>query len=357
MNRFGLLVTGLILSWATHSLLACCPVAPSGSAVVNADQTVLMIWNAKSQTQHFIRQASLKSDSNDVGFIVPSPTQPTLAESDNLVFANLREITKPEIIYRDVSQGMSCGCGSKDVKSARAPEASKSAVEVVEQRRVAGYDATVLRADTGEALTAWLRENQYEYSEAVSAWAKPYIEKKWFFTALKIAPKQANASTGTNFLESPALRISFTTERPLFPYREPKSDAQTAKLEKPHRDLAIFFIADQRYQGQLGPQETWTGETVWANELKSGQIESLLMQLKLPANSMPDKPWLTEFADRWPYDKAQSDLLFDVAKTQTAIARPQQIIYREASAMPRDVTVYALAALIFWPVHRRKRER
>jgi hypothetical protein len=50
---------------------ACCPVPPSGKPVVNADQTVIMIWDAATKTQHFIRQASFKSAADDFGFLVP----------------------------------------------------------------------------------------------------------------------------------------------------------------------------------------------------------------------------------------------------------------------------------------------
>lgn len=53
---------------------ACCPVAALGQPVVNADQTVIILWDAAKQTQHFIRKASFKTGANDFGFIVPSPT-------------------------------------------------------------------------------------------------------------------------------------------------------------------------------------------------------------------------------------------------------------------------------------------
>ena len=70
--------TCLALSLAVASLLAsrsgaCCPAFPPGKRVVNADQTVIIIWDAASKTEHFIRQASFKSEADDFGFIVPTP--------------------------------------------------------------------------------------------------------------------------------------------------------------------------------------------------------------------------------------------------------------------------------------------
>ena len=34
---------------------ACCPVFALGKPVVNADQTVVILWDAATQTQHFVR--------------------------------------------------------------------------------------------------------------------------------------------------------------------------------------------------------------------------------------------------------------------------------------------------------------
>ena len=65
---------------------ACCPAPPSGRPVVNADKTVILIWDAATKTQHFIRQASFKSEADDFGFLVPTPTQPELNESGNAAF-------------------------------------------------------------------------------------------------------------------------------------------------------------------------------------------------------------------------------------------------------------------------------
>src|ERR1700682_5066336 len=75
---------------------ACCPAPPSGKPVVNADQTVILIWDAATKTQHFIRKASFKSDADDFGFLVPTPSQPELNESGNDAFPYLLKLTEPE---------------------------------------------------------------------------------------------------------------------------------------------------------------------------------------------------------------------------------------------------------------------
>lgn len=57
---------------------ACSPVSFARMPVVNVDQSVIIIWNASEKKQHFIRKASFKSEADNLGFLVPSPTQPEL---------------------------------------------------------------------------------------------------------------------------------------------------------------------------------------------------------------------------------------------------------------------------------------
>src|SRR5436309_8226619 len=75
---------------------ACCPAPPSGKPVVNADQTVILLWDAATKTQHFIRKASFQSEADDFGFLVPTPSLPELEESTNEAFAFLLNLTEPE---------------------------------------------------------------------------------------------------------------------------------------------------------------------------------------------------------------------------------------------------------------------
>lgn len=295
------LALSLGLAYSVPALWACCAVSGSGASVVNADQTVLMIWNPETKLQHFIRQASFKSDANDVGFLVPSPAKPELAESSNKAFETLKKYTAPP---PNKSRGRALG------------GAESNSVQVIEQKRVAGYDATVLQADTAVALVEWLKNNNYSYSPAVADWAKPYIEQKWFFTALKVAPKE-KAKQKISTLQSPALRISFTTEKPLFPYREPITTEANKSLEIDSRVLRVFFLADQRYAGKLADQTAWTGETMWSNKLSPAQVKQLMTELKLPLKDAPANAWLTEFVDHWEYNVAKSDLYFSPAKDKS----------------------------------------
>jgi Uncharacterized protein conserved in bacteria (DUF2330) len=344
--RIGLVISVLAfcvwLSQPSDSARGCCPAPPMGKPVVNADQTVIIIWDAANRMQHFIRQASFKSDADDFGFIVPSPSEPELDESGNAAFPMLLKLTEPEVVEKKGGGGggIGCGCSMAPDKASRGDMAEPQ-VKVLQDKLVAGFHAKVLEAKSATALVDWLKENGYAYSAEIEAWAKPYVDQGWKFTALKVAKdKDAKDKSVT----AGALRISFKTDRPLFPYREPEYKSATDALGAKSRLLRIYFIADARYDGELTKENAWTGKVAWAGKVKAADRKLMLEHLKLPDTTGPADWWLTEFEDAWPYKVAPADVYFSRSANQDAVKR--EPITRWVSApYPTDGTSYAFIAI------------
>ncbi|MFN7342292.1 MAG: hypothetical protein ACK5TA_03035, partial [bacterium] len=110
-------------------------------------------------------------------------------------------------------------------------------------------------------------------------------------------------------IKASALRITFRTERPLFPYREPESTTAKSNLDVSSRLLRIYFIAETRYLAQIDGGKKWSGNAVWADDITRHK-SSLLKSLKLPESTGPKTWWLTEFEDNWRYEKAAGDVYF-----------------------------------------------
>jgi hypothetical protein len=345
-------ILGLLFG-AAGPVPACCPLGLSGKPVVNADQTVVILWDAARKTQHFIRKASFQSAADDFAFLVPTPTKPELKESGNSAFPYLQKLTEPEI--KRVARphgGMGCGCGEKTVDNAPAGLA-KAEVSIVTEKMVAGFHAVVLQADSADALVGWLKENGYELSPEAEAWAKPYVEAGWMITALKVA--KAEERKEDKNVAAAALRISFETDRPLFPYREPDSGASAKELGATRRLLRIYYIGEARFDGELTKEVPWSGRVAWAGKLKEHDRDQALELLGLPAGTGPDEWWLTEFEDNWAYQVAPADVYFSVAADQSTVKRPPIIEY-VSSGSPPDLTAYALAiVLVVWPASRMMR--
>lgn len=341
----ALAIVALVPSLLTSPGTACCSTGPPGKPVVNADQTVVIIWDAASKTQHFIRQASFKSDADDFGFLVPTPTEPELAESGNDAFPLLLKLTEPEKqevwFLADALKSCYCcniGCSSSTTKGVT------PTVKVLQEKLVAGFKAVVLEAGSEQALVSWLRDNGYAFSPEVEAWAKPYIAAKWKVTALKVA-KDSEGKADKSVTAS-ALRLSFKTDRPVFPYREPDSRSYAAALSAKQRLLRIYFLAEVRYQGELTQDSPWTGKVAWADKVSSGDRQKLLEILKLPENTGPAEWWLTEFEDEWPYRVAPADVYFFRDANQFPMKRPPNIEY-VILPMPCYIVLYVLFAATF----------
>jgi hypothetical protein len=333
---------------------ACCAVPPLGMPVVNADQTVIIIWDAATKTEHFIRKASFKSAAGDFGFLVPTPTQPQLEESGNEAFPYLQKLTEPEIVRRwRPTFGIGCAQGMHE--SSLCVDSAPPPVQVRVEKEVAGFHAVVLETRSSGALVNWLKEHGYAFSPEVEAWAKPYVETGWMITALKVAkPKEGKDQKDVN---AAALRMSFQTERPLFPYREPDSKNSARALGAQDRLLRIYFLAEARYRGELTRDDLWTGKVAWANRLKAQERGKVLELLRLPRTTGPAEWWLTEFEDHWPYRIAPADLYFARDSNQVPVKR-LPIIQYFSSRWPTDVTVYAVAGVIVLPpLIRRVRRR
>ncbi len=324
---------------APPSARACCAVAAEGLPVVNADQTVIIWWDKANRTEHFIRKASFRGGGESIGFLVPTPGRPQLEESGNEAFRYLADITAPKASN---GGGFPLGC------SVAAP-AKVSGVRVIEEKTVAGFDAVVLAADSGKELIEWLRQRDYSFTPEAAAWAQPYLENGWHITAMKVTKdREARAKSEVS---AAALRISFKTDHPLFPYREPDSRSDAARLGIGHRLLRIYFVAESRYEGRFSPMNRWTGKTRYSQPLQAEQRSRLLQHLHLPDSTGPFHAWLTEFEDSWPYRKAPGDVTFTPSTDRGKLTRDLS-----AAGQSSDPTLAALIGVfLLRPLFRRSK--
>jgi hypothetical protein len=362
---------------------ACCPAYSPGDTVRIADQKILVVWDAENKTEHFVRQADFVSDADGFGFLVPTPTRPQLAEADAAVFARLEDAIRPEVktvvdyrlgaptllqhfLWRPLGLPRSADLVSKSAGS-RAP------VRVLERTRVAGLDAAVLEADDPEALVRWLGLNGYGARPALIEWSRPYVEAGWKVTAFKYAAGGADAEGQTEGADAPArarrastaaVRMSFQTDTPLFPYRVPTDQLQSAELtiaDTPRYErlrsarrlesaLRVFFVGPERVEGSFGEaQSPWRRELRYANA-RADAAE--LLAGAAPGGAVDtDGAWLTAFDDMaWP--GGTEDLWFRSAEQQASYV--PVVTRRRSVAIPLPLDVLAVGGLFVWLRRRRR---
>ena len=314
---------------------ACAAIGPEGSRIEITAEAALIVWDEANKTEHFIRRASFESSAYDFGFLVPTPSLPEVEESDDEVFTRLADITKPKIEYRTKIATMGCGMSMKYAAGEAA--AKHDGLEILQVKRVGDHDLVSLRfnpkAGTAEqgsqALADWLVRFGYGFGQYLKEWVEPYVKNDWVITAFRIAGEPQATGKSNNHLRAKPVRLSFKTERPIYPYREPADQRDPSSAHQP-RMLKVYFAADKRFNGTIGDGNTWPGRTVWSDKLQDGERLDVIAKAKLPANAGPAQWTLTEFEDRSSPRPGTDEVWFAPSPDQTAVARPPIIHYRES---------------------------
>jgi hypothetical protein len=295
-----------------------------------ASEDALIVWDAATKTEHFIRRAQFNTDAKDFGFLVPTPTEPTLAEADESIFSALSQTTAARVIHekRVVRVLRSSLFHGVDTKMATGAATPASKVQVLNQQKVGGYDAVVLKANDPEALRQWLVKHGYEARPALTEWFKWYTQNNWIITAFKIS----NDGSLTSQFAGRTVRLSFKTETPFYPYREP-ADTRENPPANGQRMLKVYFVSDKRHEGRLGKDATWPGTAAWANSLPDDTTKKVFGGLGLEPDAqkqMIEKKWhLTEFEDKSFPRPGTDEVYFRLAEKQDTLERPPIIVYDE----------------------------
>ncbi len=337
-----LLGTSLVLSLASLASLrpanGCSPVMSKGAHVAVAREAAIIIWNEKAKRQHFIRRAAFDTKVPYFGFLVPTPTQPTLKEAPDKLFQDMEEWTKPEVVTRVVQRPRG-HVGRTMMPMSAAPPGS---VSVLDRQRVAGLEAVVLKATDAKALEEWLQEHGYATRPELMKWLEPYIKQGWMITAFQIPKPDATI----NEVSTSAVLMSFDTERPFFPYSEP-ADQRTGTPAPRSRLLRVFFVGTQRMQGALEDKKTaWPGQTVWAGQLGGKHRGSLGSDLTKTGVSVPENAYLTVFEDSSSPRPGTADLFFAPSTDKSNVRRPAIVNTVEVDAPHPGVGDWKKGAVI-----------
>ncbi len=274
----GLLGTGSV-AWA------CLAIGIDGPVTVRGEEA-LIVWDETTHTEHFIRRALFDKAPANFGFLVPTPGKPELAEVKAPIFDRLYELYK--LVERGDTLGMMRGVGDGD------------GVRVVERKKVAGLDATVLQATDAGALGDWLAAHHYPSSPALKAWLAPYVAKSWYVTAFKLA--------GGKRAPGVSVRMTFAADAPIYPYSEPPGGKA--------RPFRVSVVAPTRMAPTLGGKP-WTAPVRFARPLKASSLGKLLAGV-LPG-AAPQAAWVTTFDERRSV-RGADDLVFTPAAVQKQVA-------------------------------------
>ncbi|MBU0762488.1 MAG: DUF2330 domain-containing protein [Candidatus Altiarchaeota archaeon] len=132
--------------------------------------------------EQLILQVTYEGNTTEFAWIVPTPSYPDVEKAKALLFEELHWLTEPE--YKRAP-----GFGFTTMDGVmRAQEA----VTVHEQKQVGVYEIAILSSDDPKALINWLNANGYRITSAAEEVIGYYVEKRWFFTAVRLNMNPSN---------------------------------------------------------------------------------------------------------------------------------------------------------------------
>ena len=255
----------------------CLTLASTGKTVSISGEEALIVWDAAHQREDFVRRADFQTNAKDFGFLVPVPSTPRLTEVDQTVFDIVHKYIAPE------TRGMALS------KAAAVPSAN--AVDVVSRQEVAGYDTSVLAASDSAKLEQWLRENHYQVPGGFQDWVKPYVDAGWKLVAFKMTKPDDGVA-----VSSKLVRISFQTDRPYYPYREPRESTQPLPTG---RQLRVYVLSSTPVDAIFGTANTrWVGYRLSPHSnINRNYLEQTATRLSMKRSDLPSTPTLSTFFD------------------------------------------------------------
>jgi hypothetical protein len=234
---------------------ACCYFAAKDKDINQPGQKAFISWHPESKSEMFTVQPKFEGNAVDFGMVIPTPARPKLDEMPRDFFKDLAIYTilmpLPQPIYspldpqRIMRRGMLAGNAMGGGGGFAQGLLRKSAVHILESGVVGSLDYKIIVADDAHGLFDWLKENNYSYGGDQST-LDFYIKKKWFFTVMKIDPKQMKtAADGSYVGEVTPTRFSFSSRECIYPLK-------ITQLSVKDKTDALFYVQAPRQMNMYG---------------------------------------------------------------------------------------------------------
>lgn len=234
LARCAALLGGLI---AAEAWAACSYFAALDRDVTQPSQRALITWDPQQKGESFTVQPAFQGNADDFGMVIPTPGRPTLKEAPRDIFKDLALYTiltpRPCRNYHQMMR--------KSVPApAMAGERRPTTVRVLEAGVVGTLDYKIVTAERADDLYDWLKEHQYNYSGDEETLGF-YVKKKWFFTVMKIDPKQMKRGPNGNYTgEVSPTRFQFISAQLIYPLRI------TSISVKDHTEALLYVLGPKK---------------------------------------------------------------------------------------------------------------
>lgn len=188
----------MLVSLQIGSLIAPAYACGCGAMVVDRNsqvsvdrETSVVSWSGGAE--QIVMQLTVRGTAPEAAWIMPVPHRATVELGDASLFSELETLTAPvretrHYFWPHADDWPFGGSGSTSGDSA-APSAA-APVGVVGRERLGPFDVARLTATDPTALEGWLTENGFELPDRLSTALRPYVEQKWEYVAIRLAPQE-----------------------------------------------------------------------------------------------------------------------------------------------------------------------
>src|SRR5712692_3269949 len=235
----------LLIAAAALALLApaapaaCCYFSAKNADILQPAQKAFLSWDPVEKVETFTVQPKFEGNALDFGMVIPTPSQPKLHEMPREFFKELavftilkrREYPHSKLLPRPMPMKAMAMASPGSVRGAGAP----GGVKVLEAGIVGSLDYKIITAEKADDLYSWLKDNNYHYS-GDEATLDFYIQKKWFFTVMKIDTKQMKKNPDGSFTgDVTPTRFQFISEKLVYPLK-------ITRLSVKDKTEALFYV-------------------------------------------------------------------------------------------------------------------
>lgn len=259
----------MLVSLQLGSLIAPAYACGCGAMVVNRNsrvtvdrETSVVGWDGS--TEQIVMQLTVRGDAPEAAWIMPVPHRATVELGDASLFSELETLTAPvrETRHYFWPRSDDWPFGGPDGASgagAAAPSAA-APVGVVGRERLGPFDVARLTATDPAALESWLTDNGFELPDRLSTALRPYVEQKWEYVAVRLAPQEKG---GPLLGRLDPLRLRFASDELVYPMR-------LSRLATTPQSLGLYVLAAHRMEprGTIGGQPP---EVTYAGRVDTGQ--------------------------------------------------------------------------------------
>lgn len=197
--------------------------------IYEPNQLAMIVFD--DMVEKIIFQVDYEGEAEDFAWVIPVPGYPYLFSVDDEIFYELHKLTQtPPVNY-------GCGWGN----GITTPGLEDDGVHIWEENQVGIYDTTTLSASDPDSLVDWLNDNGYTFPTGGQEILNHYIQKNWFFIAMKIQSGElVNDSEYYSGAIQP-LGVMFFSEEMIYPMK-------ISALSTPSwgTELLIYAFSDDR---------------------------------------------------------------------------------------------------------------